>query len=55
MEPYPIYLADRMVKHLGTALPAIRKSTTQEMSLKWDEGIGSMYLAMHGYRTEWGS
>jgi len=54
MEPYPLYLADRMVKHLGTALPAIRKTTTQEMSLKWEDSLGNMYLAMHGYRTEWG-
>jgi len=54
IEPYPLYLADRMVKHLGTALPAIRKTTTQEMSLKWEENLGNMYLAMHGYRTEWG-
>lgn len=54
MEPYPLYLADRMVKHLGTALPAIRKTTTQEMSLKWEEALGNIYLAMHGYRTEWG-
>jgi len=54
MEPYPLYLADRMVKHLGTALPAIRKTTTQEMALKWEEALGDMYLAMHGYRTEWG-
>ena len=54
IEPYPLYLADRMVKHLGTALPAIRRTTTQEMSLKWDEKLGNMYLAMHGYRTEWG-
>jgi len=52
MEPYPLYLADRMVKHLGTALPAIRRTTTQEMSLKWDEKLGNMCLAMHGYRTE---
>jgi hypothetical protein len=54
MEPYPLYLADRMVKHLGTALPAIRKTTTQEMFLKWNESLNNMYLAMHGYRTEWG-
>ncbi|NIA09693.1 MAG: nuclease, partial [Nitrospiraceae bacterium] len=53
MEPYPIYLADRMVKHLRTALPAIRKTTTQEMSLKWEDALGIIYLAMHGYRTEW--
>jgi len=54
MEPYPLYLADRMVKHLGTALPAIRRTTTQEMSLKWEDSLGNIYLAMHGYRTEWG-
>lgn len=30
-EPYPLYLADRMVKQMGRAVPAIRKATTQEM------------------------
>ena len=54
IEPFPLYLADRMVKHLGTALPAIRRSTTQEIALKWEENLGNMYLAMHGYRTERG-
>jgi hypothetical protein len=54
MEPYPLYLADRMVKHLGTAVPAIRRATTNEMSRKWDNSLGNMYLAMHGYRTEFG-
>jgi len=52
LEPYPLYLADRMVKHLSTALPAIRKTTTQEMALKWEDELGNIYLAMHGYRTE---
>lgn len=51
MEPYPLYLADRMVKHLGTALPAIVKAMTQEISIEWDDDLGSVYLAMHGYRT----
>jgi len=54
MEPYPLYLADRMVKHLSTALPAIRRTSTQEMALKWEETLGNMYIAMHGYRTEYG-
>jgi hypothetical protein len=53
-EPYPLFLADRMVKHLHTALPAIRQTTTQEMSSTWDNGLEDVYLAMHGYRTEWG-
>jgi len=54
MEPYPLYLADRMVKHLRTAVPALRKTTTQEMFQKWDESLGNMFFAMHGYRTDWG-
>jgi len=53
MEPYPLYMADRMVKHLGTALPAIRRATTQEMAAS-NEDVGSVYLAMYGYRTESG-
>jgi hypothetical protein len=32
MEPYPLYMADRMVKHLGVALPALRRATTQEIA-----------------------
>lgn len=52
IEPYPLYLADRMVKHLHTALPAIRKTATQNISMEWDENLGEVYLAMHGYRTE---
>ncbi len=54
MEPYPLYLADRMVKHLGTALPAIRRTITQQMSTEWEDKIGNTYLAMHGYRTNLG-
>jgi hypothetical protein len=53
MEPYPLYLADRMVKHLSTALPAIRRTSTQEMAFRWPSMPGDIYLAMHGYRTEW--
>ena len=54
MEPYPLYLADRMVKHLSTALPAIRRSATQELSENWQGDIGDVSIATHGYRTEWG-
>jgi hypothetical protein len=52
MEPFPLYLADRMVKHLRTALPAIRRTTTQQMSSKWDGKYSDLIFAMHGYRTE---
>ncbi len=54
LEPFPLYLADRMVKHLGTALPAIRRTTTQQMSTEWEDKMGNTYLAMHGYRTNLG-
>ena len=54
LEPFPLYLADRMVKHLRTALPAIRKTTTQEMSQNWLGSHSDLFFAMHGYRTEWG-
>ena len=52
MDPYPTYMADRIVKHLGRAVPAIRRAVTQEMAKKWEGNIGSIYFAMHGYRTE---
>lgn len=54
LEPFPLYLADRMVKHLSTALPAIRRTTTQQMSSEWEDKMGNIYLAMHGYRTSIG-
>ncbi len=54
MEPYPLYLADRMVKHLSTAIPAIRKSAFQEVSENWNGDISDVYMGMHAYRTEWG-
>lgn len=53
MEPYPLYLADRMVKHLGTAVPVIRRATTQEMASTSTTDVGNIFLAMHGYRTEY--
>jgi len=53
-EPYPLYMADRMIKHLGRALPALRRTTTQYITDRWEDSLGSIFLAMHGYRTEWG-
>jgi len=53
-EPFPLYLADRMVKHLRVALPALRKAATQSITRDWDGEISNLYLAMHGYRSKWG-
>jgi hypothetical protein len=54
IEPYPLYFADRIVKHLRKALPAIRRTATQDMTLKWKGSEGNVYFALHGYRTDWG-
>ena len=51
MEPYPTYLADKMVRHLSTALPAIKGLSVMEIASKWKGNIGDVYLAMHSYRT----
>jgi len=52
LEPYPTYLADRMVKHLTTAIPAIRKYALQEMMLEDKEDGPNLFLSMHNYRTK---
>jgi hypothetical protein len=54
LEPYPLYLADRMVKQLRKALPALRRTATQEISDRFEDRLGFTFLAMHGYRTDWG-
>ena len=52
LEPYPLYIADRMVKHLGGAIPAFRQTATQRMAELHQGDIGDIFFSMHGYRTE---
>ena len=54
LEPYPIYIADRMVKHLGKAIPAFRQTATKRMTELHQGNIGEIFFSMHGYRTESG-
>lgn len=54
LEPYPLYIADRMVKHLGSAIPAFRQTATRRMAELHQGDIGEIFFAMHGYRTESG-
>ena len=54
LEPYPIYLADRMVKALARAVPAFRQVTTQRISEHYKGDIGEVFFAMHGYRSDSG-
>jgi len=54
LEPYPLYIADRMVKHLGSAIPAFRQTATRRMTELHQGDIGEIFFSMHGYRTESG-
>jgi hypothetical protein len=54
MEPYPLYVADRMVKHLPKAIPTFRQVTSQYIAETYQGNIGEVFLGLHGYRTESG-
>jgi hypothetical protein len=54
LEPYPLYMADRMAKSLAAAIPAFRQVATQRISVDYDGDIGEVFFAMHGYRSEGG-
>jgi hypothetical protein len=54
MEPYPLYMADRMVKHLPKAIPTFRQVTSQHIAETYQGDIGEIFLGLHGYRTESG-
>lgn len=51
MEPYPVFLADKMVKHLPNALPYMKDNAVLELAAKWDKNIDGVILATRGYRT----
>ena len=52
MEPYPLFMADRMARSLGAAVPAIVQSALQDMAEKPDIGTESMLFGLRSYRTE---
>jgi len=54
MEPYPLYMADRMVKHLSRALPTFRHVATQSVAEQYTGDIAEVYLSLHAYRTDSG-
>lgn len=55
LEPYPLYMADRMVKSISYVIPALRQAATQQMSLRYSGDLGELFVTMHGYRSESGS
>lgn len=54
MEPYPLYMADRMVKHLARAMPTFRQVTSQRIAETYEGHVEDVFFGLHGYRTESG-
>ena len=52
MEPYPLYMADRMVKHLASGIAACRQVTTQHVACHYQGRLDDVFLGLHSYRTE---
>jgi hypothetical protein len=55
LEPFPLYMADRMVKSLSRAVPAFRQATTQGIAETYSGNLDEVFHAMHGYRTDAGT
>ena len=54
MEPYPLYMADRMVKHLAQVLAASRHRISQNLAENYEGDINDVFNSLHSYRTEQG-
>ena len=54
IEPYPLYLADKMVKSLSRAVPAFRQVATLTIATGYSGSLDEVYHGMHGYRSESG-
>jgi hypothetical protein len=51
IEPYPLFMADRMVKNISTAVPAFRQTATLEMAHGFEADLAEIFFTMHAYRT----
>lgn len=54
MEPYPLYMADRMVKHLAQSVPTFRHIASQYLAETYQGNVDDIFSSLHGYRTESG-
>jgi hypothetical protein len=53
-EPYPLYMADRMVKSLGATMPTFRQTATLQIAKNYTGDLSDVFFGMHGYRTDSG-
>ncbi len=51
MEPFPLFMADRMVKSLSPAMSAVIGLTTTEAGLRYTGPTGDIYHGLRSYRT----
>jgi hypothetical protein len=57
IEPFPLYLADRKVKHLSTGVSTIRHASTRQMAEMHEaemheKDMETIFFLMHNYRTD---
>lgn len=52
IEPYPLYIADIMVKELSKAVPVLRQVATRKMTEEYTGDLSEVFFSMHSYRTE---
>jgi len=52
MEPYPLFIADKMVKNLSRAIPAFRQTVTRQMAEQYKNDLSEIFFNMTSYRTE---
>ena len=55
MEPFPLYMADRIAKHMAPAIPAYKQIIMNQMTQLKDHNEKDIFFLMHSYRTEGGS
>ena len=52
IEPYPLYMADRIVKNIGQAVPSYRQIVTRRIVEEKKVNPDYVFFMMQSYRTE---
>lgn len=55
MEPFPLYMADRIAKHMAPAIPAYKQIIMKQMTQISDNNEKDIFFLMHSYRTDGGT
>lgn len=52
IEPYPLYMADTIVKEVSKVIPALRQVATRRIAEEYTGDLSEVFFSMHSYRTE---